>query len=664
MSDHSAHSQSSVVRERFEPMNISIIVPCYNVAQKIGRCFASLESIPMDPNGLEVIFVDDCSTDNTLEVLQHRTEAHPHWKVLQTEINSGSPSRPRNLGLEAAAGDFVFYLDADDEIRGENLQAQFDLAKSRNADLVRASLIVSELGRIDVTMNRVRGWQAEAPLAKRIAQIISSQSTTNSSLIRREFLLETGIRWPEHLHMGEDTLFLVDVLTHAGEVEYLDAPAITYHKTVSANRSATQQYASRDLASHLEVWDRAEESMLAIGQSYLQLRGSVAIRAAVDQLYKYTSSQISDEQLIAFALFAARHWTTLQSLDFRPRVLETLEILKAGEISEIRKNIRPRMVIAGYDLKFILGAVPALEDHFEIKIDAWPGHEAHDEGKSSALLEWADVIFCEWLLGNAVWYSKNKQSHQRMIVRMHAFELRRNFGHQINKAAVDAFFSVSVHTTEDMVRTFGIDRARVRYIPNFIDTARYTQGDDPERVFNLALVGALPKLKGLMRALQLLHSLVLLDDRYNLTIYGKRPEELPWVSRDLAESAYYEACNRFISDNNLQDHVTHAGWVDTSNELARTGFVLSMSDHESFHVAPGEGFAAGNQALFLPWRGVEFLYPKRYIHEDIYSMRDYVLENRTSAEFAANAAEGHKHVKDNYSLDAFVKEIRDLISSI
>lgn len=652
------HSESS------ERMKISIIVPCYNVAQKIGRCFSSLESIPMDPAGLEVIFVDDCSTDNTLEVLHHRTELHPKWKVLQTESNSGSPSRPRNIGIEAATGEFVFFLDADDEIRGENLEAQLDLATTLNADVIRASLIVSELGRTNVTMNRVRDWQPGTPLRKRMAQIISAQSTTNSSLIRREFLLESGIRWPEHLHMGEDTLFLIDVLTRAQEIGYVDAPAITYHKTVSANRSATQQYTSRDLASHLEVWDRAEETMSAVGQSYLQIRGSVAVRAAVDQLYKYTSSQVSDDQLHAFAEFVARHWSTLDTLDFRPRVKETLEILNDSDINAVRRNIRPRMVIAGYDLKFILGAVPALEEHFEIRIDAWSGHEAHDEVNSRELLEWADVIFCEWLLGNAVWYSKNKRPHQRMIVRMHAFELRRNYGHQIDKTSIDAFFSVSVHTTEDMVGTFGIDRARVRYIPNYIDTSRYRQGDDPDRVFNLAMVGALPKLKGLVRALQLLHSLVLVDDRYNLTIYGKRPAELPWVSRDPVESAYYEACDRFITDHNLQNHVKHAGWVDTGKELADSGFVVSMSDHESFHVAPGEAFAAGNQALFLPWRGVEFLYPKRYIHDDIYSMRDYILDNRSSAEFAANAEEGRKHVNDNYSLETFVKEIRDLVSSI
>jgi glycosyltransferase involved in cell wall biosynthesis len=662
MSDTDSHAQSTSLSDG--GIKVSIIVPCYNVAQKIGRCFASIESISIDPTEFEVIFVDDCSTDSTYDVLTHRASHHPHWRVLQTTSNSGSPSRPRNMGVEAARGGYVFFLDADDEIRGESLQEQLDMAKSGNSDIVRASVIVAELGRPDVLTNRIHDWRDDAPLEERVAKIIARQSTTNSSLIRRSFLIESGIKWPEHLHMGEDTLFLINVLTQAKEVSYVDLPAITYHKTMSSVRSATQQYSSRDLASHIEVWDHAEAATSSMNASYLRLRGTVAIRAAVDQLYKYTSDQVPDDQLRDLGAFVDRHWAILVDLDFRPRVRETLSVLRTGNTVEIRANVRPRMLIAGFDLKFILGAVPALEEHFEVRIDAWSGHDAHDEAKSREHLEWADVIFCEWLLGNAVWYAKHKRSHQRLVVRMHAFELRRDFGHQINQAAVDAFFSVSVHTTEDMIRTFGFDRVKVRFIPNFIDMRRYVQASDPDRVYNLGLVGSLPKLKGLMRALQLLRSLVLQDARYNLTIYGKRPDELPWVSRDPEESAYYTACERYVADNNLQGHVKHAGWVDTGEEMARVGFVLSLSDHESFHVAPGEAFAAGNQALFLPWRGVEFLYPQRYIHDDIYSMRDYILSNRTVESFTAHARDGIEHVEQEYGLPAFVRRLRDMVSSI
>lgn len=647
-------------------MKISIIVPCYNVETKIDRCFASLEKVGTEFGhaDFEVIFVDDCSTDGTVRKIRERKGAQNPWRVEVLETNSGSPSRPRNVGTAAARGEFVFFLDPDDEVHAAALRSQYSQAVAESADLVRTSLEVAELGKPTVVMNRVEGYPVEGSLTAQIAQLIRQQSTTNSSLIRRSLLLGHGIEWPEHLHMGEDTIFLLKVLTSAAKVSYLDVPGIVYHKTVSAVRSATQQYTARDLSSHLAVWEEAEEILASVGLSYLQLRGSVGVRVAIDQLYKFGSETIPDADLRAFADFVQRHPKAIRGLNVRPRIRETLQALEGGDLAEIRKTLRLRMVVAGNDLKFIKAAIPALEDLYDIRVDEWPGHDSHDPARSTELLAWADVIFCEWLLGNAVWYAEHKKPHQKLIVRLHRFELTRNFGHQVRQSAVDCFVAVSAHTAEDMIHTFGVDRAKVRVIPNFISDDSYTQGAGDARLFMLGLVGAVPKMKGLMRALELLHSLRLQDPRYSLTVFGKRPEELPWVIKDEDERTYFKACERFIADNGLSDSVTHAGWVDTTSELAQVGFVLSLSDFESFHVAPAEAFASGNQGLFLGWRGVEFLYPERYIHRDIYSIRDYILANREEGHFQATGAHGRAYVQRNYGLGAFITNITEVVTSI
>lgn len=647
-------------------MKVSIIVPCYNVETKIGRCFSSLEKLGQvfDLSDYEVIFVDDCSMDGTTGRIREELGQNPNWSLLELEANSGSPSRPRNIGVAAAGGEFVFFLDPDDEVQAAALFAQYTLATNESADVVRTSLELAELGKQNIVVDRIADYEVNGSQVAQISQIVRSQSTTNSSLVRRSLLTEHSIQWPEDLHMGEDTVFLLTVLTHARKVAYLDEPGIVYHKTVGVVRSATQQYTSRDLASHLDVWERSEQILDSVGLSYLKLRGAVAIRHAIDQLYRFNVQELPDSILLDFSAFVRRHATAVRSLKVRPRARETLEALEQGDLDKIRENLRLRLLIAGNDLKFISAAIPALEQFFEIRIDEWPGHDHHDEAKSKDLLGWADVILCEWLLGNAVWYAAHKKPHQKLIVRLHLFELTRDFGLRINQSAVDCFFSVSAHTAEDMIRTFDVDRTKVRVIPNFIVEENYAAGAGEERLFRLGLVGPVPKRKGLLKSLQLLHSLRLQDLRYSLTIYGKRPEELPWVIKDDDERRYYEECDRFIVDNHLADAVSYAGWVDTTVELANLGFVLSMSDFESFHVAPAEAFAAGNQALFLPWRGVEFLYPQKYIHSDIYSMRDYILANRDEIAFSASGAHGQEYVRRNYSLGAFTKNMTDLIGSI
>jgi glycosyltransferase involved in cell wall biosynthesis len=646
-------------------MKISIIVPCYNVETKIDRCFASLEKVGLEfgPDDFEVIFVDDCSTDGTVRKIQERQFQNAQWRLMVLDANSGSPSRPRNAGIAAARGEFVFFLDPDDEVHAAALHAQYLHAASESADLVRTTLEVAELGKPTVVMNRVDDFPSEGSRTAQIAQLIKQQSTTNSSLVRTSLLLENKVTWPEDLHMGEDTIFLLNVLIKAVKVAYLDVPGIVYHKTVSAVRSATQQYTARDLASHLRVWEEAEALLATVGLSYLELRGSVGVRVAIDQLYRFGSDTLPDASLRAFADFVQRHSSAINGLSVRPRIRETLEALDGGHLGVIRKSLRPRLVVAGNDLKFIKAALPALEQFYEIRIDEWPGHDSHDAARSAELLSWADIVFCEWLLGNAVWYAEHKKPYQRLILRLHLFELTRDFGRRLKQSAVDCFVAVSAHTAEDMINTFEVDRAKVRVVPNFIAHGGYAQGAGEDRLFKLGLVGPVPRRKGLLKALELLHSLRLQDSRYTLTIYGKRPEELPWVIRDEEERKYYEACERFTVDHGLSAAVSYAGWVDTAAELANIGFVLSLSDFESFHVAPAEAFAAGNQALFLPWRGVEFLYPGEYVHDDIYGMRDYVLANRDLVSFLSTGKKGQSYVRRNYSLEAFVENITEVVAS-
>jgi glycosyltransferase involved in cell wall biosynthesis len=652
--------------DKVASMKISIIVPCYNVETKINRCFASLERVSQEfgPTDFEVVFVDDCSTDGTVGMIREKQVLRPHWSLVELEANSGSPSRPRNVGATTAKGEFVFFLDPDDEVYAASLRAQYNVAVAESADLVRTSLEVAELGKPTIVMNRVADYPKDGPLTAQIAQIVRQQSTTNSSLVRTALLMDHNVEWPEDLHMGEDTIFLLKVLTSAKKVAYLDEPAIVYHKSVSPVRSATQQYTSRDLASHLRVWEEAERILASTGLSYLQLRGSVGVRVAIDQMYKYNSETFPDASLRAFSDFVHRHAATIRGLSVRPRIRETLDALERGDLNEIRKSLRLRVLIAGNDLKFVKAAFPELAKIYELRLDEWSGHDSHDSARSTELLNWADVIFCEWLLGNAVWYAEHKKPYQKLIVRLHLFELTRDFGHKLRHSAVDAFISVSAHTAEDMIRTFDVDRAKVWIIPNFVTEDNYAQGAGEDRLFRLGLVGPVPRRKGLLKALQLLHSLRLQDARYSLTVFGKGPEEFPWVIRDEEERRYYKACEQFIGDHGLIESVSYAGWVDTSTALASIGFVLSLSDFESFHVAPAEAFASGNQALFLPWRGVEFLYPERYIHADIYSMRDYILDNRNEGRFHFTGAHGQNYVKSNYGLMAFMNNVAELVTSI
>lgn len=93
-------------------LKLSIIIPVYNGEKYIDRCLGSLLNQIYD--NIEIICVDDCSTDNSYGILKKYSEKFPNIKLLKTPKNSGCCSNPRNLGLKNSTGDYVQFLDIDD----------------------------------------------------------------------------------------------------------------------------------------------------------------------------------------------------------------------------------------------------------------------------------------------------------------------------------------------------------------------------------------------------------------------------------------------------------------------------------------------------------------------------------------------------------------------
>src|SRR5699024_4492557 len=87
-----------------------------------------------------------------------------------------------------------------------------------------------------------------------------------------------------------------------------------------------------------------------------------------------------------------------------------------------------KVLVAGHDLKFIQFYIKHLtKSGHEVKIDKWENHLGHNLEQSFELLNWAEIIFCEWGLGNSIFYSQNKRVNQKLIVRLHRQELETSY---------------------------------------------------------------------------------------------------------------------------------------------------------------------------------------------------------------------------------------------
>ncbi|MEI3161840.1 MAG: glycosyltransferase [Lachnospirales bacterium] len=111
---------------------ISIIVPVYNAEKYICQCMDSLVNQTLE--SIEIIAIDDGSTDNSLNILEKYKNNDSRVKII-CQKNSGA-SVARNKGLEMAQGDYIFFLDADDYIDNSAFSAMYENAIKYNVDII------------------------------------------------------------------------------------------------------------------------------------------------------------------------------------------------------------------------------------------------------------------------------------------------------------------------------------------------------------------------------------------------------------------------------------------------------------------------------------------------------------------------------------------------
>lgn len=279
----------------------------------------------------------------------------------------------------------------------------------------------------------------------------------------------------------------------------------------------------------------------------------------------------------------------------------------------------PRLLFAGHTLSFSAPiARRARQSGVEVREDRWSAHGSHDEEASEAALAWADIVHCEWCLGNAVWFSRNKRPGQRLVVRFHRMELETTYPDEVDLARVDAMVFVARHVLEQACERYGwdADDARFRVVPNGIHPDALHAAKLPGARFTLAAIGYVPRLKRLDRMLDVLDLLRARDERYRLLVKGRAPWEYEWMAGRAEERRYFEDLfQRVERSPNLRRAVSFEPFGDDLPAFLRqAGWVLSTSEVEGHSVALAEGMASGAVPVILERPGAEEQYEPCWVH--------------------------------------------------
>ena len=178
-----------------EPL-VSVVIPTYNSEKTIGRALASVFAQTYTP--VEIIIADDCSTDNTVTAIENLQNST--IQIVRMESNGG-PAKARNAGIDAAKGEYIAFLDSDDEWLPEKLAKQVEMLES-NASL---SIVGCRAETVDGAGSVLEVFPEDAPILGPDGWkglLLSSWLSTICVMTRRDLLQDE--RFDETMQVAED----------------------------------------------------------------------------------------------------------------------------------------------------------------------------------------------------------------------------------------------------------------------------------------------------------------------------------------------------------------------------------------------------------------------------------------------------------------------------
>lgn len=184
---------------------ISIIIPVYNASSYIKEALDSV--VHQSLKNIEIIAINDCSTDESLNILKEYSEEYNNIRIFSTSKNSGSPGIPKNIGINNAKGEYVMFMDNDDIYAEDACEVLYDIAQKTNSDVIMGNAVLyPSKAPLRSWKSVFRGTRARLNIKKNRELIYVM--TNWAKLFKRGFLIEHNINFHDFNYF-DDQLFMI-----------------------------------------------------------------------------------------------------------------------------------------------------------------------------------------------------------------------------------------------------------------------------------------------------------------------------------------------------------------------------------------------------------------------------------------------------------------------
>ena len=194
---------------------VSVIVPVYNVENYIEKCLDSLVNQTL--KDIEIIVVNDGSTDGSKEKIQKYLQKYDNIKYLEKE--NGGLSDARNFGMPQAMGEYMAFLDSDDYVEPSIYEKMYKVAIEENSDMVECDFLWEYPNKVRLDTGKIYNNKKE--------MIEFARVVAWNKLIRREILEQTKIEFPFGLRY-EDVEFFYKLVPYLNKVSFVKEGLVHY----------------------------------------------------------------------------------------------------------------------------------------------------------------------------------------------------------------------------------------------------------------------------------------------------------------------------------------------------------------------------------------------------------------------------------------------------
>ncbi|MYL57158.1 glycosyltransferase [Virgibacillus halodenitrificans] len=215
---------------------LTVVLPVYNAENTLNKTLESIVDQTIGIENIQLLVVDDLSTDKSREIILDFSSRHTNIVPVFLEHNSGSPSKPRNLGIDLARGKYITFVDSDDWLDSNGLKILYDiLEKTKDNYVVGKTVKLDDKGKHIV--GEYNSWTNREKINPLTIKHIFHHLGPTARMMNTEFLKQNKIKFPD-MKFAEDKQFFIDVITKCDTIS-TSKEIIYYANRYSDNKSFT-----------------------------------------------------------------------------------------------------------------------------------------------------------------------------------------------------------------------------------------------------------------------------------------------------------------------------------------------------------------------------------------------------------------------------------------